>query len=115
VGTLAYMAPERVKATTAHDHEDSRSDVYSLGGVFYEILTGQQPFRGAGLANLLPQILEQPPTPPRRVVRSIPAALETICLKAMAKDPLQRYQMAGELAAALGDFLHPHRRKGFWK
>jgi serine/threonine protein kinase len=113
VGTPGYMAPERLQATTAHG--DPRSDVYSLGALLYEILTGQPPFRGTGLADLLPQILKQPPTPPRRVVRSIPAELETICLKAMAKSPDQRYQTAGELAAALGAFLKPRRRQGFWK
>jgi serine/threonine-protein kinase len=113
LATPAYVAPERFQATSALG--DSRGDVYSLGVLLYETLTGQPPFRGARLADLLPQIREQAPTPPRRVVRSIPVELETICLKAMAKDPLQRYQTAGELAAALGEFLKPRRRKGFWK
>jgi serine/threonine protein kinase len=113
VGTPAYMAPERLAATTPHG--DARSDVYSLGVLLYESLTGQPPFRGTSLADLLPKILNQPPTPPRQIVRSIRADLEAICLKAMARSPEQRYQTAGELAAALGEFLKPRRRKGFWK
>jgi Ca-activated chloride channel family protein len=113
LGTPAYLAPERLKAMSALG--DARGDVYSLGVLLYEILTGRPPFRGTTVRTLLPRILDQPPTPPRRVVRSIPAELETICLKAMAKEPLQRYQTAGELAVALGEFLKPRRRKGFWK
>ncbi len=61
------------------------------------------------------KVLDHKPTPPRRLVRSIPAELEAICLKAMAKNPDDRYPTAAELAGALRQFLKPRARKGFWK
>ena len=82
--------------------------------LLYELLTGQPLFRGGGI-ELISQIMKETPKSPRRLVRSIPAALETICLKAIARDTAARYASAGELAAALRGFLAPARRKGFWK
>jgi serine/threonine protein kinase len=107
------MAPERVRGES--DPNDPRGDVYSLGVLLYETLTGRQPFRGRGWSSLIRKVLDKPATPPRQLVRSIPAELEAICLKAMAKDPAQRYATAGELAAALRAFLAPAPREGFWK
>ena len=109
---LPYAAPERLRDDVGILHVPS--EVYTLGVILYEIMTGRRPFPGEG-PNLIRQIEQDEPKPPRRLVRSIPAALEAICLKAMAKDQGARYSTAGELAAALRGFLAPAKRKGFWK
>jgi WD40 repeat protein len=102
LGTPAYMSPEQAQGES--HRVDGRSDVYSLGVVFYELLTGELPFRG-NVRMLLHQVLRDEPRPPRRVDDRIPRDLETICLKAMAKEPERRYQTAGELAGDLRRFL----------
>ncbi|HJT33229.1 MAG TPA: protein kinase [Pirellulales bacterium] len=102
LGTPAYLSPEQA----AGDSQgiDSRCDVYSLGVVLYEALTGERPFRG-NRRMLLLQVLEDEPRPPRRLNDRIPRDLETICLRAMAKSPARRYQTAGELADDLRRYL----------
>ena len=111
-GTPAYMAPEQVRG--ASEIHDPPIQVYALGVLLYEILAGQPPFSGSAL-QILAKGLHEKPTPPRKIVGSIPAALQSICLKAMARDAGDRYPTSGELAAALRKFLTPGRRKGFWK
>jgi Ca-activated chloride channel family protein len=113
VGTPAYVAPERIRGEAGIG--DSQAEVYNLGVVFYEMLTGELPFGGRSVAEIFNAIRSKDPKRPRRLERSIPSALEAICLKAMAKDRNVRYATAGELAAALRGFLAPARRKGFWK
>ena len=113
VGTPAYMAPEHIRGET--NFLDPQSEVYSLGVILYEVLTGGLPFSATRAFELLKKALNEEPKRPRKVVRSIPAQLEAICLKAMAKDRSQRFATAGELAAALRCFLAPARRRGFWK
>ena len=82
-GTPAYMSPEQARGDP---DLDPRTDVYSLGATLYEGLTGQPPFAGA-LHAILRRITEEDPIPPRRFDHEIPGDLETICLKAMAKEP----------------------------
>jgi hypothetical protein len=103
VGTLRYMSPEQ--AAGRRGEVDHRSDVYSLGATLYELLTLEPMFPGQDRQTLLHQLLTEEPVPPRRVDRSIPAELETIVLKAIAKSPSDRYSSAGELAADLRRFL----------
>jgi serine/threonine protein kinase/tetratricopeptide (TPR) repeat protein len=98
-GTLWYMSPEQT-AGTAH-RIDGRTDVYSLGVVLYELLTGRVPFRATNPLELLRQVREDEPQPPRQLVRDIPPVLERACLKAMAKRQLDRYTTAGDFATDL--------------
>jgi tetratricopeptide (TPR) repeat protein/tRNA A-37 threonylcarbamoyl transferase component Bud32 len=93
-GTPAYMSPEQASGSR---ELDSRTDIYSLGVTFYEALTGDVPFRGSPQM-VLKHVREEEPRPPRQLNERIPRDLETICLKAMNKDPSRRYQTAGEMA-----------------
>lgn len=101
-GTPEYMSPEQA----AHgDKIDHRSDIYSLGVTLYECLTGTPPFRGRPL-EVIDQHRDTSPLSPRRLNRLVPAELEIICLKAMAKEPESRYQSMAELRDDLQRFLN---------
>ena len=102
VGTLRYMSPEQ--ALARRGVVDQRTDIYALGVTLYELLTLQPAFDGRDHQELLRQIALDEPTPPRRINPAIPGDLETIVLKAMAKDPLNRYTTAQEMGADLRRF-----------
>src|SRR5262245_37709289 len=103
LGTLRYMSPEQ--ALAKHGLVDHRTDVYSLGATLHELLTLQPVFTGSDRQELLRQIAFEEPKSARSLNRAIPADLETIVLKAMDKNPADRYATAQELADDLGRFL----------
>ncbi len=103
VGTLRYMSPEQAMAQPIG--VDHRTDLYSLGATLYEFLTLEPAFDGHDRHELLRQIAIEEPRPVRKVNKAVPADLETIVLKAMAKNPAERYATAQEMASDLRRFL----------
>jgi tetratricopeptide (TPR) repeat protein len=104
LGTPLYMSPEQVIAGRVPI--DHRTDIYSLGATLYELLTLQPPFAAERRDHLLAQVIQKDPTPPRRVSGKVPLDLETICLKAMDKDPERRYPTAGQMAEDLRRYVN---------
>jgi serine/threonine-protein kinase len=97
IGTPEYMSPEQSQG----ERVDGRSDIYSLGIVLYQLLTGRVPFQATTPVATLYQVVHEPPPPPRRFNPNIPAYLENIILRALAKQPEQRFASAREMADAL--------------
>ncbi len=102
-GTPSYMSPEQAKG---EGHlVDGRSDIFSLGVVFYELLTGRRPFRGDSLPQIIEQVTQAEARPPRQIDDTIPKELERICLKALSKRASERYTTAKDMAEDLQEFI----------
>jgi hypothetical protein len=104
LGSPSYMSPEQIAAGRVK--LDHRTDIYSLGAALYELLTLQPPFTGQSRDQILGQIMHKEPKALRSVNKKIPLDLETICLKAMEKDPDRRYQTGGEMAEDLRRYVN---------
>jgi serine/threonine protein kinase len=116
VGTPAYMAPEQAAGDPSRI--GPATDVHGVGAVLYELLTGHPPFQGATVADTLERVRSQPPESPRGLRPDLPAQLEAICLRCLAKDPTGRYASALDLADVLEQFVVEQggmdRRGGMW-
>lgn len=103
MGTPQYMAPEQARGNARN--LDRRADIYSLGAILYELLTGRPPFTAGSEVELLLALLEQDPTPPRLLEPGLPADLEVITLKCLCREPERRYESALALADDLRRYL----------
>jgi hypothetical protein len=104
LGSPSYMSPEQ--AAGRNDEIGPPTDVYALGVILYELLTGRPPFKGTTLLETIDQVREHDPVPPRFLQPKTPRDLETICLKCLEKQPRRRYGAAADLASDLRAFLH---------
>ncbi len=111
LGTPAYMAPEQAQAR--HDLVDQRTDIYGLGAILYEILTGRPPFVAPKTAEVIKKVCNEAPTSPRQIVPQIAPGLEAVCLKALQKEKADRYATATELAQEVRRHLADEPVKAF--
>lgn len=106
LGTPSYMAPEQAEGR--NQSIGPATDIYALGTILYELLTGRPPFRSGTPFQTLLQVVSEEPKPPSRAAQGVPQELEAICLKCLRKEPAQRYASALELSEALVKFIeHP--------
>jgi serine/threonine protein kinase len=116
LGTPAYLSPEQIEG----QKQDGRSDLFSLGVVLYEMITGVRPFPGNSLGEVCAQILTDNPVPPSKRNPSIPSAFDRIIARCLAKNPAERYQSGNDLARALylvaraGDKLTAQPKRPYW-
>jgi eukaryotic-like serine/threonine-protein kinase len=106
LGTVSYMSPEQAEGKPV----DTRSDIFSLGTVLYELLTGRQPFQADSHLATLTAILREDPKPPSQLVRGLPKELDPILERCLRKDPERRFQSAADLKVVLQD-LHEELRR----
>lgn len=102
VGTPLYVSPEQAMGI----YDEKRSDLYSLGIILYEMVTGTQPFRGDRVMSVIMQHINQPPTPPELLNAQVSAELSQVVLKSIAKKPEERFSSASEMAVALAEVFH---------
>ena len=107
LGKLGYLSPEQARFQAT----DARSDVFSLGLVMYEALTGQRPYQARTADELIVMHRDQPVTPPREINPEVPAALEQVLMRCLEQDPEKRFETAGDLVYALEYYMY-HNRYG---
>jgi eukaryotic-like serine/threonine-protein kinase len=109
LGTPSYMAPEQAAGRLSEI--GPHTDIYGLGAMLYELLTGRPPFGGADTRELIRMVIETEPPAPREIAPKVPVALETVCLRAMSKNPAHRYSSASEIGQEVQRWQEAQRRQ----